>query len=83
MLTKALLGMLTLELLSEIFSTVASIATPAWALQLFNVPVLPETIAAPDRANASPLSHATSGRVLRSLRPPFGAARRALTRRIT
>jgi hypothetical protein len=45
MLTKALLGILTLELLSEIFSTVASIATPAWALQLFNVPVLPETIA--------------------------------------
>ena len=44
MLTKALLGILVLELLSEVLSSFTAIFTPVWGLQAFHVQVSPDTI---------------------------------------
>lgn len=41
--TRLLLGVLLLELLSEVFFSFAAIVAPDWALGLFGVPVLPAT----------------------------------------
>jgi hypothetical protein len=43
-LTKTLLGMLALELLSEVSSSFISIFTPAWGLEEFHVQVSTDTV---------------------------------------
>lgn len=44
MLTKALLGILVLELLSEVLSSFIAIFTPVWGLEAFHVQVSADTL---------------------------------------